>query len=148
MTYHHSKHETCIVVVGTCMYNCPTFFLFWECLDDMSYWTNLYRTVADNEPHFFHNFKLELYSFCEPCPYIYVIKKGIHGWAGHIARFNYNRWTKRVTECTPREWTRRQGIPKTIWTDNLFRHLGPAWPIIARDRRLWKQFMERFLIKE
>ena len=35
------------------MYNCPTFFLFWKCLDDMSYWTNLYRTVADNELHFF-----------------------------------------------------------------------------------------------
>ena len=38
---------------GICMYNCPTFFLFWKCLDDMSYWTNLYRTVADNELHFF-----------------------------------------------------------------------------------------------
>ena len=35
------------------MYNCPTFFLFWKCLDDMSYWTNLYRTVADNQLHFF-----------------------------------------------------------------------------------------------
>ena len=53
MTYHHSKHETCIVVDGTCMYNCPTFFLFWKCLADMSYWTNLYLTVADNELHFF-----------------------------------------------------------------------------------------------
>ena len=52
------------------MYNCPTFFLFWKCLDDMSYWTNLYRTVADNELNFFHNFKLELYRFCDPCPYI------------------------------------------------------------------------------
>ena len=27
-----------------------------------------------------------------------VIKKGIHGWAGHIARFNDNRWTKRLTD--------------------------------------------------
>ena len=51
--YHHCKHETCIVMDGTCMYNCPTFFLFWKCLDDMSYWTNLYCTVADNELHFF-----------------------------------------------------------------------------------------------
>ena len=69
MTYHNSKHETCIVMDGTCMYNCPTFFLFWKCLADMSYWTNLYLTVADNELPFFHNFKLESYSFCEPCPY-------------------------------------------------------------------------------
>ena len=28
---------------------------------------------------------------------IYVIKKIIHGWAGHIARFNDNRWTKIMT---------------------------------------------------
>ena len=77
-----------------------------------------------------------------------VIKKGIHGWAGHIARFNDNRWTKRVTELTPREQTRRQGRPKTRWRDNLILHLGPVWPSIARDRRLWKQFREGFLLTE
>ena len=73
-----------------------------------------------------------------------IIKKGIglHGWAGHTARCNDNRWTKRVTEWTPREWTRRQGRPKTRWRDNLIRHLGRAWPRIARDRRLWKQSRE------
>ena len=43
---------------------------------------------------------------------IYVIKTGIHGWAGYIARFKDNRWTKRVPEWKPREWTRRQGRPK------------------------------------
>ena len=77
-----------------------------------------------------------------------VIKKGIHGWAGHIARFKDNRWTKRVTEWTSREWTRRQGRPKTRWRDSLIRHLGPAWPRIARDRRLWRQFREGFLLTE
>ena len=65
---------------------------------------------------------------------IVVIKKGIHGWAGHIARFKDNRWTQVVTEWTPREWTRRQGSLKARWRDNLIRDLGPAWPIIARDR--------------
>ena len=77
-----------------------------------------------------------------------VIKKGIHGWAGHIARFKDNRWTKRVTEWTPREWIRRQGRPKTRWRDNVIRHLGPAWPRIARDRCLWRQFREGFLLTE
>ena len=76
-----------------------------------------------------------------------VTKKGILGWAGHIARFKDNR-TKTVTEWTPREWTRRQGRPKTRWRDNLICHLGPAWPRIARDRRLWKQFREGFRLKE
>ena len=77
-----------------------------------------------------------------------VIKKGIHGWAGHIARFKDNRWTKRVTEWTPREWKRRQGRPKTRWRDSLIHHLGPSWPRIARDRRLWRQFREGFLLTE
>ena len=71
-----------------------------------------------------------------------VIKTGIHGWPGHIARFKDNCWTNQVTAWTPREWTRRQGRPKTRWRDNLTRHLGPAWPRIARDRRLWRQFRE------
>ncbi len=77
-----------------------------------------------------------------------VIKKGTHGWAENIARFKDNRWTKIVTECTPREWTRRQGRPKTRWRDNLIRHLGPAWPRIARDRRLWRLLREGFLFTE
>ena len=77
-----------------------------------------------------------------------VIKKGIHGWAGQIARFNDNRWTKRVTEWTPREWTRRQGRPKTRCRDTLIRYMGPPSPIIARDGCLWKQFREGFLLTE
>ena len=77
-----------------------------------------------------------------------VIKKGIRGRAGHIARFKDNRWTQRVTEWTPREWTRRQGRPKTRCRDNLIRHLVPAWPRIARDRRLWRQFREGCLVTE
>ena len=56
-----------------------------------------------------------------------IIKKGIHGWEGHIARFKDNRWTKRVTEWTPREWIRWQGRPKARWRDNP----GPAWPRIV-----------------
>ena len=77
-----------------------------------------------------------------------VIMKGIQGWVGHIARFKDNRWTKRVTEWTPREWTRRQGRPNTRWRDSLIRHLGPAWSRIARDSRLWRQFGDGFLLTE
>ena len=55
-------------------------------------------------------------------------------------------WTKQVTAWTPREWTRRQGRPQTRSRDNLIRHLGPAWPRIARDRRLWRQSREGFLL--
>ena len=38
---------------GRNMYAHLSHLFFWKCLDDMSYWTNLYRTVADNELHFF-----------------------------------------------------------------------------------------------
>ena len=51
----------------------------------------------------------------------------------------------RVTEWSPREWTRRQGRPKTRWRDNLIRHMGPAWPRIAKSRHLWR---EGFLLTE
>ena len=37
---------------------------------------------------------------------------------------------------------------KTRWRDNLIRHLGPAWTRIARDRCLWRQFREGFLLTE
>ena len=34
-------------------------------------------------------------------------------WAGHIVRLSDNRWIIRATEWTPRDWTRKQGRPKT-----------------------------------
>ena len=40
------------------------------------------------------------------------------------------------------------GTPKTRWSDSLTHHLGPSWPRIARDRRLWRQFREGFLLTE
>ena len=32
--------------------------------------------------------------------------------------------------------------------DNLIRHLGPAWPRIARDRHLWRQLRVGYLLAE
>ena len=32
------------------------------------------------------------------------------------------------------------GRHKTRWRENLICHLGPAWPMIARDRRQWRHF--------
>ena len=54
------------------MYNCPTFFLFWKCLADISYWTNLYLTVADNELHFFTISNLNYTVFVSLAHYIYT----------------------------------------------------------------------------
>ena len=60
------------------MYNCPTFFLFWKCLDDMSYWTNLYRTVADNELHFFTHSNLNYTVFVSLAHIMYVCIMCMH----------------------------------------------------------------------
>lgn len=42
-----------------------------------------------------------------------AIRMAKHRWAGHIARLSDNRWTIRATEWTPRDWTRKQGRPRT-----------------------------------
>ena len=67
-----------------------------------------------------------------------VIKRRIHEWAGHVARFKdsilYRVNTTRMDNMA--------GRPKTRWRDNLIRHLGPAWPKIVSDRRLWRQFQK------
>ena len=79
---------------------------------------------------------------------INFIKKAKHRWAGHVARFSDNRWTIRVTEWTPREWTRKPGRPKTRWRDDLSRHLGPTWSRTAKDRCHWKYSGEGLLNSE
>ena len=74
---------------GTSMYNCPTFFLFWKCLDDMSYWTNWYRTVADNQFHFFtisnlnYTVFVSLAHIINPKP-VNVLKSVIMKWIDDI----------------------------------------------------------------
>ena len=57
-----------------------------------------------------------------------------HRWPVHIARLSDNRWTITTTEWTPRDWTRKQGRPKTRWRDDLTKQLGPAWSRLAKDR--------------
>ena len=74
-----------------------------------------------------------------------VIRMTKHRWTGHIAQLSDNRWTIRATEWTQRDWTRKQGRPKTRWRYHLTRQLGPAWSRLAKDRYLWDQSREGFL---
>ena len=67
-----------------------------------------------------------------------VIKKGIMDGRDTLHDSKTADGQKTVTEWTPREWTRRHGRPKTRWRDSLIPHMSPAWPRIARDRRLWR----------
>ncbi|KIH61846.1 hypothetical protein ANCDUO_07875 [Ancylostoma duodenale] len=38
-------------------------------------------------------------------------------WAGHVMRFNDNRWTTVVSDWTPRNVKPTTGIPPTRWSD-------------------------------
>ncbi|KAJ1362675.1 hypothetical protein KIN20_038426 [Parelaphostrongylus tenuis] len=38
-------------------------------------------------------------------------------WAGHVMRFNDNRWTKAVSDWIPRDIKRSTGRPPTRWSN-------------------------------
>ena len=76
------------------------------------------------------------------------IRSAKHRWAGHVARLQDNRWTIRVSEWTPREWTRKPGHPKTRWRDEMKKHLGSTWTRMAKDKDLWRHSREGFLHHE
>ena len=73
------------------------------------------------------------------------IKGSKHRWAGHIARINDNRWTKRMTDWTPRDWPRPRGRPALRWRDDLIQNIGHNWAQVAQDRKRWKESREGFL---
>ena len=72
------------------------------------------------------------------------IKEAKWRWAGHVARMNDNRWTKRLTDWQPRTGKRRRGRQKTRWRDDLTAYLGVTWAREATDRRKWKTHEEGY----
>ena len=65
------------------------------------------------------------------------VKKAKWRWAGHVARREDNRWTKRITEWQPRKGKRKRGRQKRRWRDDLTSYLGTEWARQARDRDRW-----------
>ena len=68
-------------------------------------------------------------------------------WAGHIARINDNRWTKRVTEWQPRSGKRKRGRQKRRWRDDITAYRGVTWSREARNRNEWKMLEEGFILQ-
>ena len=73
------------------------------------------------------------------------IKKLKWCWAGHVARMQDNRWTKRVTEWIPLGCKRDRARPKIRWADEIRKHAGPMWTQEARDRPKWKVHGKAFV---
>ena len=66
-------------------------------------------------------------------------------WAGHVARRNDNRWTKRLTEWQPRLGKRRRGRQKRRWRDDITAFIGTTWARKAEDRRAWQEHEEGYI---
>ncbi len=69
----------------------------------------------------------------------YVVKKLKLRYAGHIKRYNEDRWEKRVLEWTPYGNKRKKGRPKRRWEEEIIRMGGIAWGRDARIRIRWER---------
>ena len=59
-------------------------------------------------------------------------------WAGHVARFTDNRWTRAVVEWYPRERKRPLGRPPRRWNHDFWKMDGIAWMRRALSREEWR----------
>jgi hypothetical protein len=65
-------------------------------------------------------------------------------WAGHLARTQDGRWTRRIMEWRPRNYKRSRGRPPTRWTDDIKRVAG-NWLQAAQCREHWKELREAYV---
>ncbi|KAK6747700.1 hypothetical protein RB195_000723 [Necator americanus] len=74
-------------------------------------------------------------------------------WAGHVMRFNDNRWTKAMSDWVPCDIKRATGRPPTRWSDfftksfkekydalRVPRERRNHWATLAHDRDKWKNY--------
>lgn len=68
-------------------------------------------------------------------------------WAGHVARQNDSRWTKKLIQWRPRETRRSIGRPPKRWLDDVKRTAGTHWQQTAQDRNAWKRLEEAYVLQ-
>ena len=73
------------------------------------------------------------------------LKEAKWRWAGHLARREDNRWTKRHTEWQPRTGKRSNGTQKRRWRDDIIPYMGPTWTRNARVRKKWQNHEECYV---
>ena len=76
---------------------------------------------------------------------IQVIKGQKIRWAGHVARRNDNRWSKRLTDWCPRDGKRSRKRPDTRWRDEIEKFAGKTWQRKAQTRLSWKILGKAFV---
>lgn len=66
-------------------------------------------------------------------------------WAGHVARGDENKWTKRLLCWRPRSSTRSAGRPQMRWRDDIVGFAGVTWMRSAQDRQEWRVKEEAYI---
>ena len=68
-------------------------------------------------------------------------------WAGHVARLNDNRWTKRITDWQPRYGNRSRGRQAKRWRDDIVQMKGITWGRDAGQRDDWRRDAEGYILQ-
>ena len=79
------------------------------------------------------------------------IKKSKWRWAGHTARQNDNRWTKRLLDWTPRIGRKNKGRPRVQWEDDIRKFWAKEprsiWRRESNNRTKWRAHAEAFALQ-
>ena len=68
-------------------------------------------------------------------------------WAGHVARLNDNRWTKRITVWQPKYGKRSRGRQVKRWRDDIVQMKGITWGRDAGQRDDWRRDAEGYILQ-
>ena len=86
----------------------------------------------------------ELRSMTRVTDIIQTVKQNTWACAGHLARSSNGRWTKLITEWTPRNGSRHPERQKTRWRDEITNFLDVACMRKAQVRSVWCHLREAF----
>ena len=65
-------------------------------------------------------------------------------WAGHVARREDGRWSRRLLDWAPTKGGRRVGRPARRWEDDLSAY-KQNWRELAQDRDVWAGLEDQFV---
>lgn len=68
-------------------------------------------------------------------------------WAGHVARIQDKRWTKKIIEWKGPMGKRKKGRPLRRWEDDICKTAGSDWIKTAQSRKNWSSLEEAFTCK-
>lgn len=68
-------------------------------------------------------------------------------WAGHLAKLEDARWTRRVVVWKGQKGKVKRGRPSRKWVGDIINIVGDEWQTKARDRKQWIKMEEAFTLQ-